>query len=179
MATNEKVVFGGGCFWCIEAVFQRVQGVVSAVSGYMGGQEPNPTYNQVCSGSTDHVEVVEVTFNPEQVSFRELLQIFFTVHDPTTADRQGSDVGTQYRPVIFYTSDEQRHEAEEFIRELDSSKAYPRPVVTSVEAATEFYVAENYHQNYFNDNKYQPYCMFVVAPKVQKFEHKFGDKMRA
>jgi peptide-methionine (S)-S-oxide reductase len=179
MANQQKAIFGGGCFWCIEAVFQRVEGVESAVSGYMGGEVPNPTYKQVCSGNTGHVEVVQVTFDPELVSYRELLKIFFTVHDPTTADRQGNDVGTQYRSVIYYTGEDQRREAEEYIDELTKTKAFASPIVTALEPAKEFYAAEDYHQNYFNDNRYQPYCMFVVAPKVQKFEQKFGDKMRA
>lgn len=179
MSNLQQAIFGGGCFWCIEAVFQRVQGVESAVSGYMGGVNPNPTYKQVCNGDTGHVEVVKISFNPEQVSYRELLDIFFTVHDPTTLNRQGNDAGTQYRSVIFFTSDEQRREAEEFISRLESSKAFNSPVVTTVEPATEFYQAEDYHQNYFNDNRYQPYCMFVVGPKVQKFQQKFGEKLRA
>lgn len=177
--STQQVIFGGGCFWCIEAVFQRVQGVESAVSGYMGGAQPNPTYKQVCGGDTGHVEVVRVTFDPQQVSFRELLDIFFTVHDPTTPNRQGNDFGTQYRSVIFYTSEEQRREAEEFIAQLEASKSFSSPVVTGIEPATEFYPAEDYHQNYFNENRYQPYCMFVVGPKVQKFQQKFGEKLRA
>lgn len=179
MSDIQQAIFGGGCFWCIEAVFQRVQGVESVASGYMGGVNPNPTYKQVCGGDTGHVEVVKITFNPEQVSFRDLLDIFFTVHDPTTLNRQGNDAGTQYRSVIFYTSDEQRREAEEFIAQLESSKSFSSPIVTAVEQAAEFYQAEDYHQNYFNDNRYQPYCMFVVGPKVQKFQQKFGEKLRA
>jgi peptide-methionine (S)-S-oxide reductase len=179
MSDIQQAIFGGGCFWCIEAVFQRVQGVESVASGYMGGANANPTYKQVCGGDTGHVEVVKITFNPEQVSFRELLDIFFTVHDPTTLNRQGNDAGTQYRSVIFYTSDEQRREAEEFIVQLESSKSFSSPVVTAVEPAAEFYQAEDYHKNYFNDNRYQPYCMFVVGPKVQKFQQKFGQKLRA
>ena len=179
MSNLQQAIFGGGCFWCIEAVFQRVQGVESAVSGYMGGANPNPTYKQVCGGDTGHVEVVKVTFNAEQVSFRDLLDIFFTVHDPTTLNRQGNDAGTQYRSVIFYTSQDQRRDAEQFIAELGSTKTFSSPIVTAVEPASEFYQAEDYHQNYFNDNRYQPYCMFVVGPKVQKFQQKFGEKLRA
>jgi peptide-methionine (S)-S-oxide reductase len=179
MSNLQQAIFGGGCFWCIEAIFQRVQGVESVSSGYMGGTNPSPTYKQVCGGDTGHVEVVKITFNPEQVSYRELLDIFFTVHDPTTLNRQGNDAGTQYRSVIFYTSDEQRRESEEFISQLESSKAFGAPVITAVEPAAEFYQAEDYHQNYFNDNRYQPYCMFVVGPKVQKFQQKFGEKLRA
>jgi peptide-methionine (S)-S-oxide reductase len=179
MSNLQQAIFGGGCFWCIEAIFQRVQGVESVASGYMGGTNPNPTYKQVCGGDTGHVEVVKITFNPEQVSYRELLDIFFTVHDPTTLNRQGNDAGTQYRSVIFYTSDEQRRASEEFISQLESSKAFGAPVITAVEPAAEFYQAEDYHQNYFNDNRYQPYCMFVVGPKVQKFQQKFGEKLQA
>ncbi len=179
MSNLQEAIFGGGCFWCIEAVFQRVQGVESAISGYMGGVNPNPTYKQVCGGDTGHVEVVKITFDPEQVSFRELLDIFFTVHDPTTLNRQGNDAGTQYRSVIFYTSDDQRREAGEFTAQLGNTKAFNSPIVTAIEPATDFYQAEDYHQNYFNDNRYQPYCMFVVGPKVQKFQQKFGEKLRA
>lgn len=163
----------------IGAVFQRVQGVETVASGYMGGTNPNPTYKQVCGGDTGHVEVVSFTFNPEQVSYRELLDIFFTVHDPTTLNRQGNDAGTQYRSVTFYASDEQRREAEDSITQLESSKAFSSSIATAFESATEFYQAEDYHQNYFNDNRYQPYCMFVVGPKVQKFQQKFGEKLRA
>ncbi|MGI9101386.1 MAG: peptide-methionine (S)-S-oxide reductase MsrA [Terriglobales bacterium] len=180
MANNlETVVFGGGCFWCIEAVFARLAGVQSAESGYMGGRRPNPTYQQVCTGATGHVEVVRVTFDPAQITFRELLDVFFTVHDPTTLNRQGNDAGTQYRSVIFYTSDQQKREAAGVIAELNGEHAFSSPIVTAVEPAQEFYKAEDYHQNYFTSNPNQPYCQLVVAPKVRKAEKHFADKLRA
>lgn len=179
MANEQIAVFGGGCFWCIEALFNRLEGVESAVSGYMGGQVENPTYRQVCNGDTGHVEVVQVTFDPGVISYRDLLEVFFTVHDPTTLNRQGNDVGEQYRSVIFYTSPEQEAAAEETIAALDAAKAFPEPIVTSVEPAEKFYVAEDYHQEYYDNNSTQPYCQFVIAPKLKKFEKKFGEKMRA
>ena len=179
MANEQIAVFGGGCFWCVEAVFNRLEGVKSAVSGYMGGQVENPTYRQVCNGDTGHVEVVQVTFDPSQIKYRDLLEVFFSVHDPTTLNRQGNDVGEQYRSVIFYTSEEQGREAEETIAELNAAKAFPEPIVTAVEPAETFYPAEGYHQEYYDNNKSQPYCQFVIAPKLKKFEKKFGEKMRA
>ena len=179
MANEQIAVFGGGCFWCIEAVFNRLEGVKSAVSGYMGGHVENPTYRQVCNGDTGHVEVVQVTFDPSQIRFRDLLEVFFAMHDPTTLNRQGNDVGEQYRSVIFYTSEEQETEAEETIAALNAAKTSPEPIVTSVEPAEKFYVAEDYHQEYYDNNATQPYCQFVIAPKLKKFEKKFGEKMRA
>ncbi len=145
----------------------------------MGGQIENPTYRQVCGGDTGHVEVVRVTFNPDEISYRELLDVFFTVHDPTTLNRQGNDLGEQYRSVIFYEDEEQRRISEETIAELTAAKAFSEPIVTAVEPASQFYVAEDYHQNYYNENSRQPYCMFVISPKLAKFEKKFGAKMRA
>ncbi len=177
MAESQTAVFGGGCFWCLEAVFDRASGVKSVESGYMGGRRENPSYEQVCSGATGHVEVVRVTFDPAQVCFRELLDIFFTVHDPTTLNRQGADVGTQYRSVIFYTSEDQKREAEQTIAELNAAHAFPDPIVTAVEPAKEFYQAENYHQEYFASHASAPYCQMVIAPKVRKFEQKFAKKM--
>ena len=177
MPKEEIGVLGGGCFWCLEAVFDRLAGVKSVESGYMGGDADNPTYRQVCSGNTGHVEVVRVTFDPDELSFRELLDVFFTVHDPTTLNRQGNDVGTQYRSVIFYTSDDQRAIAEKVISELNAEHEWPDPIVTTVEPAKKFFVAEDYHQEYYENNSYQPYCQFVVAPKVKKFEQKFAAKM--
>jgi peptide-methionine (S)-S-oxide reductase len=179
MANEQTAVFGAGCFWCIEAVFNRMTGVKSAISGYMGGHVDNPTYRQVCSGDTGHVEVVQVTYDPAEVSFRDLLDVFFTVHDPTQLNMQGNDVGEQYRSVIFYTTDEQREEAEKAIAGLDASKAYSEPVVTAVEPATKFYPAEGYHQEYFDNNRSQPYCQFVISPKIKKFEKKFAERMKA
>lgn len=179
MTNEQTAVFGGGCFWCIEAVFNRLTGVKSAVSGYMGGHVDKPTYRQVCNGDTGHVEVVQVTFDPSEISYRDLLEVFFTVHDPTTVNRQGNDEGEQYRSVIFYTSDEQEREAEEAIAALNAAKAFPEPIVTSVEPAATFCPAEDYHQLYYDNNATQPYCQVVIAPKLRKFEKKFGEKMRA
>jgi peptide-methionine (S)-S-oxide reductase len=160
-------------------VFNRLTGVKSAISGYMGGHVDKPTYRQVCGGDTGHVEVVEVTFDPSQISYRDLLEVFFTVHDPTTLNRQGNDEGEQYRSVIFYTSDEQEREAEEAIAALNAAKTFPEPIVSSVEPAARFYAAEDYHQLYYDNNATQPYCQVVIAPKLRKFEKKFGGKMRA
>lgn len=179
MAKEQTAVFGGGCFWCIEAVFQRLNGVQHVESGYMGGQAENPTYRQVCGGETGHVEVVRVVFDPDEISYRELLDAFFTVHDPTTLNRQGNDAGEQYRSVIFYTDEEQQRIAEEVIAEMTAAKVFPDRIVTAVEPASKFYVAEGYHQNYYNENSRQPYCMFVISPKLAKFEKKFGEKIRA
>jgi peptide-methionine (S)-S-oxide reductase len=179
MANEEKAVFGGGCFWCIEAVFERLQGVSAVRSGYMGGHIDKPAYRQVCGGDTGHVEVVEVTFDPRQIAYRDLLDVFFTVHDPTQLNRQGNDAGEQYRSVIFYHSEEQREQAEEAIAALDAAKVWPEPVVTAVEPASKFFVAEDYHQGYYDNNRSQPYCQLVIDPKIKKFENKFGEKMRA
>jgi peptide-methionine (S)-S-oxide reductase len=175
---NESAVLGGGCFWCLEAVFDRLKGVTSVESGYMGGRVPNPTYRQVCDGDTGHVEVVRVTFDPAQIGFDDLLDVFFGIHDPTTPNRQGNDEGEQYRSVIFYTSDEQKRAAEEKIRALTAERHFPAPIVTGVEKVGEFYVAEDYHQEYFANNPRQPYCQMVVAPKVRKALEKFGEKMQ-
>ena len=178
MAKEATAVFGGGCFWCIEAVFKRMAGVKKAESGYMGGRVDNPTYRQVCGGDTGHVEVVRVTFDPDEVTYRELLDVFFTVHDPTTLNRQGNDAGEQYRSVIYYENEDQKREAEAKIAELTASKQWHDPIVTAIEPAQKFYIAEDYHQDYFDNNRRQPYCMFVVAPKVEKFEEKFGDRVK-
>lgn len=177
---NEEIaILGGGCFWCLEAVFDRLDGVKSVESGYMGGHKDNPTYQQVCSGNTGHVEVVRVTFDPNELSFRELLDVFFTIHDPTTLNRQGNDVGTQYRSVIFYTSEQQRQTAEQLIAEMNAARHWPNPIVTTVEPVKKFFEAEDYHQEYFANNPNQPYCQFVVAPKVEKFQQKFAEKMKS
>jgi peptide-methionine (S)-S-oxide reductase len=176
---TETAVFGGGCFWCIEAVFNRLAGVESAESGYMGGHVDNPTYRQVCGGDTGHVEVVQVKFDPSVISYRDLLDVFFAVHDPTTPNRQGNDAGEQYRSVIYTTSDEQERIAEETIAELDAAKAFGQPIVTTVEPAAKFYKAESYHQDYYDNNRNQPYCQFVISPKVAKLEKKFREKLRA
>jgi peptide-methionine (S)-S-oxide reductase len=172
MAQTETVTLGGGCFWCLEAVYDRMSGVVSVESGYMGGHVENPSYRDVCTGRTGHVEVVQVTFDPEITSLRDVLEVFFAIHDPSSMDRQGNDVGSQYRSVVFYNSDRQRETAEEMIRELGPD------IVTEVRPATKFYIAEDYHQEYFQNNPNQPYCAYVVAPKVAKFRQKFAEKLR-
>lgn len=179
MPNLETAVLGGGCFWCLEAVFDRLRGVKSVESGYMGGHVDEPTYKQVCGGDTGHAEVVRVTFDPGEISFSDLLDVFFTVHDPTTLNRQGNDVGTQYRSAIFFNSDEQRRQSEKAIADLNAARTFPDPVVTAVEPAKEFFIAEDYHQEYFTNNSYQPYCQFVVSPKVKKFEKKFAGKVKA
>lgn len=175
---GEVATLGGGCFWCLEAVFVELRGVESVVSGYMGGQRDNPSYQEVCAGDTGHAEVVQIAFNPDIVTYREILQVFFVIHDPTTLNSQGGDVGTQYRSVIFYHSPEQKKVAEQMIVDLDRDKVWNDPIVTEVTAASVFYVAENYHQEYFARNQYQPYCRFVVAPKVAKFRKQFLGKLK-
>jgi peptide-methionine (S)-S-oxide reductase len=175
---DETAVFGGGCFWCLEAVFQRVPGVMSVEPGYAGGKVENPTYKQVCTGATGHAEVVRITFDPAEVSYADLLDVFFTVHDPTTLNRQGNDVGTQYRSVIFYNSEEQRSQAAKVIKELEAAHEFPDPIVTALEPAAKFFVAEGYHQNYYNENTEQPYCRFIISPKLEKFRHAFAEKLK-
>jgi len=176
--TTEKAFLGGGCFWCVEAALKQIEGVESVRSGYMGGQVANPTYQQVCGGNTGHVEIVEITFDPNKLSYHDLLEMFFTMHDPTTLNRQGNDVGEQYRSVIFYTDETQKSVAEHVIAELTREKVYPDPIVTALEPASTFYVAEDYHQNYLDNNSTQPYCMFVVAPKAQKIRKKYADRLK-
>lgn len=165
---TEKATLAGGCFWCIEAVYGRIPGVVSAVSGYIGGQVENPTYRQVCEGTTGHAEAVEIEFDPAQVSFEKILETFWHAHDPTQLNRQGNDVGTQYRSAIFYHDEAQKAAAEESIRKLAASGTFTQPIVTQVVPATKFYVAEDYHQEYFDNNRSQPYCRFVIQPKLEK-----------
>ena len=176
---TEIATLGGGCFWCLEAVFERLEGVSRVISGYAGGSVPNPTYEQVCSEMTGHAEVVQVEFDPAVTSYREILEVFFTLHDPTTPDRQGPDVGTQYRSAIFYGSDQQREEAERLIAELERENVFPDPIVTELESLTEFYPAEAYHQEYYGRNPSQPYCRFVIAPKVAALRQKFAGKLKA
>jgi peptide-methionine (S)-S-oxide reductase len=171
----ETATLGGGCFWCVEAVYQQVKGVQVVESGYCGGKMPNPTYEQVCSGTTGHAEVVRVQFDPDVVSYREILEIFFTIHDPTTLNRQGNDVGTQYRSVIYFHSPEQRETARHVIAEM--ANVWDAPIVTELTEAPVFYIAEDYHQNYFNQHPLQGYCAFVVAPKVAKFRQTFAAKL--
>ena len=175
---REQATLGGGCFWCLEAVFELTEGVEVVKSGYAGGAAPNPTYKEVCSGSTGHAEVVQVTFDPTTISYRELLEIFFTLHDPTTLNRQGNDVGTQYRSVVFHHSDEQAEAAQSVIEQMDGNGPWDDPIVTEVTALDVFYPAEDYHDEYFRRNGNQPYCQFVVAPKVAKFRQKFAHRMR-
>lgn len=174
----ETATFGAGCFWCVEAVFQRVKGVEKVVSGYSGGARKNPTYEQVCTGTTGHAEVCQITFDTTVVKYEELLEIFWMVHDPTQLNRQGNDIGTQYRSVIFYHSEEQRKIADYFRKKLNESKAYSNPIVTEISPIAEFYPAEDYHQNYFNQNPGQGYCQFVVKPKVDKFKKVFHSKLK-
>lgn len=171
----ELATFGGGCFWCTEAIFQRLKGVSSVVPGYAGGQKENPTYDEVCSGTTGHAEVIQVEFDPAVLSYKQLLEVFFKLHDPTTANRQGADVGTQYRSVIFADSDEQKKIAEEVIQELDASGEYKKKIVTDVVSLTKFYKAENYHENYYNSNRGTGYCIAVIDPKIEKLYKQFGD----
>jgi methionine-S-sulfoxide reductase len=175
---QEMATLAGGCFWCLEAVYRDLRGVSHVESGYTGGETVNPTYEQVCTGTTGHAEVVQLTFNPQIVSFKELLEVFFTIHDPTTLNRQGADIGTQYRSAIFYHSPEQKRIAEETIAELDAAQVWDAKIVTQLEPLEEYYKAEDYHQEYFEKNPYQPYCQAVVAPKVSKFRKKFLEKLK-
>jgi len=177
-AVTETALLGGGCFWCLEAVFDELSGVLSVESGYAGGTNPDPTYDDVCSGRTGHAEVVSITFDPAKLSFRELLTVFFTIHDPTTKNRQGNDVGTQYRSVIFCQTPEQRAAATAVIAEITAARLWRDPIVTEVADAATFYPAEAYHQEYFTRNGRQPYCQAVVAPKVAKFRKHFSDRLK-
>lgn len=174
----EIATLGGGCFWCLEAVFDGLRGVTSVESGYMGGAKANPTYEEVCRGRTGHAEVVRIAFDPAAVTFKEILEVFFVIHDPTTRNRQGNDVGTQYRSVVFYHTLEQKSVAEQIIAELGAAGLWRDPIVTEIAPAAPFYVAEDYHQQYFERNSYQPYCQFVVAPKVAKFRKHFLEKLK-
>lgn len=176
--SNQIATLGGGCFWCLEAVFKELEGVLGVVSGYAGGTTKAPTYREVCSGRTGHAEVVQMTFDPEVTTYRELLEIFFAIHDPTTLNRQGADVGTQYRSVIFWHDDVQRETAEAIIRELGENGVWKDPIVTELVPFEVFYRAEDYHQNYFDENPSQPYCQAVVAPKLAKFRKKFAEKRK-
>ncbi len=175
---KEIATLGLGCFWCTEAIFQELDGVEKVESGYMGGQMLNPTYKDICTGETGHAEVCQITFNPEVISFTDLLEVFGLVHNPTTLNRQGADVGTQYRSVIFYHNKEQKVTAEELLNKLDKSEAYSDPIVTEITEAEKFYKAENYHQEYYNLNKSQPYCSFVIKPKQDKFRKVFKDLLK-
>ena len=176
---KEMAVFGGGCFWCTEAVFDEVRGVHSVVSGYAGGATKNPTYEQVCSGQTGHAEVIKIEFDPTEISFRDLMTVFFATHDPTTLNRQGNDAGTQYRSVILYTDDEQKRQAAAFIRELDDAKTFRNPVVTTLEPLAEFYPAEDYHQKFFANNPFQSYCQYTIPPKLNKLHKQFSELLKS
>lgn len=173
-----SATFGAGCFWCVEAVFQQLQGVDTVISGYCGGNVPNPTYREVCYGKTGHAEVCRIVYNPKIISYRELLQAFFTSHDPTTLNQQGADIGTQYRSVIFYHNDAQKAEADKVISELTAAKVFDNPIVTEVSPLQTFYVAEDYHQNYYNLNGEEGYCRIVIKPKLEKFRKVFKDKLK-
>jgi len=174
---TEVATFGGGCFWCLDAAFRQLRGVENVVSGYAGGKRPNPSYEQVCSGVTGHAEVIQITFDPGIITYRDLLGVLFTIHDPTTMNRQGNDVGTQYRSVVFFHSPEQERAARETIAELDREKVWDDPIVTEVVPYSVFYPAEGYHQDYFNKNPNQPYCAAVVAPKVGKVRKAYFDRL--
>jgi peptide-methionine (S)-S-oxide reductase len=173
----ELATFGAGCFWCVEAIFQELKGVDKVVSGYMGGEKES-TYKQVCSGETGHAEVCQISYDPTVISFKELLEVFWQVHDPTTLNRQGADVGTQYRSVIFYHNDEQKELSEALKKKLNESGAWDNPVITEISPSSNFYPAENYHQDYFNNNSNQPYCNFVIKPKQEKFKKAFKNKLK-
>jgi peptide-methionine (S)-S-oxide reductase len=175
---SEVATLAGGCFWCIEVIYDELIGVTDVVSGYMGGKTQNPTYRDVCSGSTGHAEVIQVTFDPSVVSYREILDVFFTIHDPTTPNRQGNDVGTQYRSAVFYHSDAQRQTATQAIADFNREKIWDRPIVTEVTAAQTFYPAEHYHQQYYVNNPEQGYCQIIIAPKVAKFRQKFLSRLK-
>jgi peptide-methionine (S)-S-oxide reductase len=175
---TQLATFGAGCFWCVEAIFEQLNGVNKVVSGYSGGHVKNPAYKEVCNGTTGHAEVCQISYDPSVISFDELLEVFWQVHDPTTLNRQGNDVGTQYRSVVFYHNNEQRQKAELYKQKLDQSGAFENPIVTEISAYSTFFAAENYHQNYFNENGEQPYCQFVVRPKVEKFQKVFKDKLK-
>lgn len=178
MENLELATFGAGCFWCVEAVFQRLEGVEKVVSGYAGGEADNPTYKQVSSGNTGYAEVCQISYDPDKISFDELLEVFWETHDPTTLNRQGADVGTQYRSVIFYHNEEQQKLAEEYKVKLEKAEIFDDPIVTEISPFTKFFAAEDYHQNYYNDNSSQPYCSFVITPKLEKFKKVFADKLK-
>ena len=175
---TDTATFGTGCFWCTEAIFQQLEGVIKVTSGYSGGKVDNPTYRQVCSGTTGHAECLNIIYDPSKISFDDLLEVFWQTHDPTTLNRQGNDIGTQYRSVIFYHNQEQKDKAEKYKAALDKSGAWDNPIVTSLEPMSKFYPAEDYHQNYYNDNTGQGYCQFVIRPKLEKFQKVFKSKLK-
>ena len=175
---TDTATFGNGCFWCTEAIFQNLEGVLKVTSGYSGGTVENPTYKEVCEGTTGHAEVIQIVYDPSKITFDELLAAFWQSHDPTTLNRQGNDVGPQYRSVVFYHDAEQKEKAEKYKAELDKSKAFDNPIVTEISPFSKFYVAENYHQDYYNNNGSQPYCYYVIRPKLEKFNKVFKDKLK-
>lgn len=177
-ANTDTVTFGAGCFWCVEAVFSELKGVQKVTSGYMGGVVKNPTYKEVCTGNTGHAEVCQLVYDPSVISFRELLEVFWQTHDPTTLNKQGADVGTQYRSAIFYHSAAQKEEAAKYKKALDESGAFPQPIVTEITAASQFYPAEDYHQEYYRNNSGEMYCQYVIRPKMDKFRKAFADKLK-
>jgi peptide-methionine (S)-S-oxide reductase len=175
---TDTVTFASGCFWCVEAIFQNVKGVQKVVSGYSGGHVEDPSYEEVCTGTTGHAEACQITYDPKQISYAELLEVFWKTHDPTTLNQQGNDHGTQYRSAVFYHNEEQKKLAEHYKKELDVSGAFDAPIVTEITPYKNFYKAENYHQNYYNEHGIQPYCMLVIRPKVEKFKKVFKDKLK-
>ena len=181
ISSNAKVdtaYFGAGCFWCVEAVFQELKGVISVSSGYMGGKIKNPTYREVCSGLTGHAEICRIVYDPKVIEYKDLLEAFWQSHDPTTLNKQGADTGTQYRSVVFYNNEEQKAQAEFYKNKLNEENAFGKPVVTEISASSAFYIAEDYHQNYYNENGDAPYCQFVIAPKLEKFRKAFSGKLK-
>ncbi|NLO03453.1 MAG: peptide-methionine (S)-S-oxide reductase MsrA [Bacteroidales bacterium] len=176
--TSQIITVGGGCFWCTEAIFKELRGVIKVVPGYSGGNVKNPSYREVCTGSTGHAEVIQITYNPELITISEILEVFFMTHDPTTLNRQGPDTGTQYRSAIFYHSEEQKKAAENIIKQYETEKIFDMPVVTEIIPFKAFYPAENYHHDYFEQNKRQPYCQFVISPKIEKFKEKYKDRLK-
>lgn len=175
---RQIAVFGGGCFWCTEAVFDRIRGVLSVVPGYAGGESENPTYETICAGKTGHAEVIRIEFDSAEISFRDLLTVFFATHDPTTLNQQGNDVGTQYRSIVLYADGAQQKEAQSFIEQANKAGLYERPIVTELKPLTKFYAAEQYHHNYFANNPGQPYCFIVINPKIDKLNSRFGDLLK-
>lgn len=176
--SRQRATLGGGCFWCLEAVFEQLRGVEDVVSGYAGGHLTDPTYEQVCAGTTGHAEVVQITYDPALITYRDILEIFFTTHDPTTANRQGNDIGPQYRSIILYHDDDQRKTAEAVLREFDDSEAWAGPIVTEIEPLGTFYPAEEHHQEYYRNHSWQPYCQMVIAPKVSKLRRTYFDRLK-